>query len=198
MRRPMRRPLLATTLALTTILMLAGSVMAGGWATVVMDDANHLPPAGQPTTLGFTLWQHANTKVSWPRATITFKRDGSTEAVVVEARAQGATGHYVADVTLPTAGTWSMTMISDLYIETKFDPITVSAPLAPAKPAIVPPAAPAGVPVTAPTVPEPATGSPSVVVFAVVVGLALLLSGVLVAGRRSGMFHRRRRPLAGS
>jgi hypothetical protein len=197
----MRRPPFATALAFTAMVLLTATAVAGGWATIVLDDTNGPPTAGQPTTLGFTMWQHARTKVSWPKATITFRRDGSSQAVVVDARPQGPTGHYVADVTLPTAGDWTMTMTSDLVIDTTFQPLTVAAvPPAVGAPAVVQPAAPVAAPAAvapaapaalAPAASNPTTSSPRpapdvppIVIVALIASLALLLALTLSMGRR--------------
>lgn len=203
----MRRTLAGTVLALTAVLLLAGSVAAGGWASIVLDDPDITPTAGQPTTIGFTMWQHARTRVSWPQATITLRRDGSDAAVVVDARADGPTGHYTAVVTLPSAGSWSIAVTSkELDLQTKLKPLSVASaaavgaapPNAPAEAAAVGPGAGTGqVGAPAQTTQDPVTQAPAstatpLIVIGTLVALGLIVLAASGLSYRNGAHGRRR------
>jgi hypothetical protein len=88
--------------------LLSGSpASAGGWAVTTLD-AVPQPRAGQAIDVGFTIRQHGMTPVNLDGVAIVV-RDGARDTVW-PARRQGATGHYVARITFPAAGTvtWSV------------------------------------------------------------------------------------------
>jgi hypothetical protein len=87
----------------TVVALLASPAVAGGWAVSTLD-AVPTPKAGQPTDVGFTVRQHGRTPVDIADVGITV-RDNAGKATVFPARHRGATGHYVARVTFPAAGT---------------------------------------------------------------------------------------------
>lgn len=212
----MRRLFSGTALALIALVLLSGTTFAGGWASAVLDDDNQEATAGHTATVGFTLFQHAKTRVSWPTARIAFTKQGSTEAAVFAAKATGPTGHYTADVKLPSAGSWSMRIeTEELQVDTVLRPIAVkapavaAAPVAPAavaQPAPARPAAPPQAPVAQPAAVAPTTTSvpiqpaPSSTVRVLLV-LALLIAGMvgagLLVGRRNGRLGRRGGTIAG-
>ena len=111
-----RLAIAAATSSLLTLL-LAATALAGGWANAVMDTPPDDPPGpNQSVTLGFTLMQHGVTPVDWGSAQIVLTNADTGEQVVATARPQGATGHWVADVTLPTSGSWSYEVRHDLAV----------------------------------------------------------------------------------
>lgn len=86
-------------------LWLAAPVGAGGWAVVTMDALPVTLTAGQEHTIGFTVRQHGQTPVSrFTPSTITFRSAGGR--FIVQAPDAGPQGHYVAQVTFPSEGTW--------------------------------------------------------------------------------------------
>ena len=118
--------------ALAAALLLLGltltSAQAGGWATIVADSTN--PPqanAGEKFTFGFTVLQHGVTPAGWVGAT--FVGINTTTGARVEAKAtnQGADGHFVATVTLPSAGSWTWQVeLNELIVETTPQPLVVA------------------------------------------------------------------------
>lgn len=112
-----RRLALAATSASLLSLILAATAFAGGWANAVMD-APPDGPAGtnEPLTLGFTLMQHGVTPVDWGNAQIVLTNDETGQEIVATATPQGATGHWIAEVTLPADGSWSYQVRHDLEI----------------------------------------------------------------------------------
>ena len=78
----------------------------GGWAVVTVDDLPEYLVAGKPVDLPFSVRQHGMTLLTGltPQVTI---RSGDVETTV-PARATGERGHYLAAVTAPRAGEWTM------------------------------------------------------------------------------------------
>jgi hypothetical protein len=125
MRQRLFRCLAAAALLAAVV---AGGVNAGGWATITADTANPAQPnAGQPFTLGFTVMQHGITPAGWVHATL-LAVDGATgKEVSVKATGQGADGHFVATMTLPTGGYWTWQVkLDELIVETPPQPFAVA------------------------------------------------------------------------
>jgi hypothetical protein len=80
-------------------------VLAGGWAVIVLDKLPGEVRTGEPLSIGFTVLQHGRTPMVGLSPTISARRSGSTQAVVVNATEKGP-GHYTAFLTLPEAGLW--------------------------------------------------------------------------------------------
>lgn len=106
-----------------------GAVSAGGWATIQADSGNPPQPnAGEPFTFGFTVLQHGVTPAGWVETPTFLGINGATgERVEVKAVAKGADGHFVATVTLPSAGYWTwQVQLTDLVVETAPQPLAVA------------------------------------------------------------------------
>jgi hypothetical protein len=110
--------------ALAAAILLAGltltGVAAGGWATINPDTSNTPPKEGEPFTFGFTVLQHGVTPAGWVE-TPTFVGINTTTGQRIEAKAsgQGADGHFIATVTLPSSGFWTwQVVLTDLIVET--------------------------------------------------------------------------------
>lgn len=118
--------------ALAAALLLIGltltGVNAGGWATITADSTNPPQPnAGERFTFGFTVLQHGVTPAGWVGAT--FVGINATTGTRVEAKAtnEGLDGHFVARVTLPSAGYWTWQVeLSDLMVQTAPLPLVVA------------------------------------------------------------------------
>jgi hypothetical protein len=121
------RAVIAALSATALSLILATTVLAGGWANAVMDAPQDEPSApGRPITIGFTLLQHGITPVDWGTAHIVLTNDATGQSVTFDAQPQGAVGHWVAEISVPAAGTWTYALRHDLQIEmTVFDPLIV-------------------------------------------------------------------------
>jgi hypothetical protein len=109
---------LAAALLVTGVTLASAS--AGGWATITADKANPPQPhAGQPFTFGFTVLQHGVTPAGWVDPTFIGINVTTGARVQAAATPQGADGHFVATVTLPTAGNWTWQVeMTDLIVET--------------------------------------------------------------------------------
>jgi hypothetical protein len=104
----MRKLLLipVTAVAVLVGLTLAASPAgAGGWAVSTLD-AMPQPKAGEDVDVGFTMRQHGRTPVDVEDAGITTRSEDGTTAFW-PARHDGPTGHYIATVRFPTAGTFT-------------------------------------------------------------------------------------------
>ena len=125
MTRRILRGLAAATLL---IALSAGAASAGGWATIQADTGNPPQPnAGEPFTFGFTVLQHGVTPAGWESPTFLGINSATGERIEVKAVAEGADGHFVATVTLPTAGFWTwQVMLRDLIVETAPAPMAVA------------------------------------------------------------------------
>jgi hypothetical protein len=121
------RAAIAAVSALALTLILATSALAGGWAQAIMDSPPDDPGgANQPVTIGFTLLQHGVTPVEWGTAKVVLTNDATGQSVIADARPQGSAGHWVAEFSVPAAGTWTYAIRHDLEIEmTGFAPLVV-------------------------------------------------------------------------
>jgi hypothetical protein len=96
----------------------------GGWAVVTVDDLPQAFTVGQPTTIAFSIRQHGVQLLDGLRPTLVAAGEkGGTPDVIVGATANGE-GHYVATLTVPRPGNWSVTInTSFLNNRTKLYPI---------------------------------------------------------------------------
>jgi cytochrome c2 len=81
--------------------------LAGGWATISVDDLPGRISAGEEVKIGFMVRQHGITPMSDLKPILSFSRLDAKDRFVVNAFPQGKVGHYVASVTIPAAGLWS-------------------------------------------------------------------------------------------
>ena len=125
MTRRILRGLAAATLL---VALSAGAASAGGWATIQADSGNPPQPnAGEPFTFGFTVLQHGVTPAGWETPTFLGINGATGERVEAKAVAQGADGHFVATVTLPSGGFWTwQVVLTDLIVETAPQPMAVA------------------------------------------------------------------------
>ena len=124
-----RRVLRGMAAAALLIALTAGAASAGGWATIQTDASNPTHPnAGEPFTFGFTVLQHGVTPAGWVETPTYLGINGATgERIEVKAVAKGADGHFVATVTLPSAGFWTwQVVLTDLIVETAPQPVAVA------------------------------------------------------------------------
>ncbi len=125
-----RRLLTGLAAAGLLVALTVGTAAAGGWATIQSDEGNPPQPnAGATFTFGFTVLQHGVTPAGWVEAPTFLGLNAATgERVEVKAVAQGADGHFVATVTLPSAGFWTWQIVlTDLIVETPPQAMAVAA-----------------------------------------------------------------------
>jgi hypothetical protein len=109
-----RRPLLL--LVAGCALVLAGTAVAGGWATVQLSSLPKGLSAGQPWVVDITVLQHGKTPLDGVKPTVTIYRVAARatsagsgavkERLTFAARPTARTGVYRARVVFPSAGTW--------------------------------------------------------------------------------------------
>ncbi len=175
----MRHRSIAAVLAALASLAIASTAIAGGWAQVTAQNPPVDPPVGQETTINLEVLQHGETPVSWPDLSVIATNKATGDTVRVKAQAQGPAGSYVATITFPSAGAWTLTFDStDLMME-GWVPLQIAAGVG---------AAPAGAG-TQNGAPAGQAGSGTdvsmllVLLFALAVGFAVAGLGLL--GRRS-------------
>ena len=114
-------------------LLISSTALAGGWASATLDEQPSDPGAGGTLRLGFTLLQHGITPVDWGEAQVSLVDADSGARVSAPAKPSGKAGHWVAEVTVPTAGTWTLDIRHDLQIApVNFEPIIVGGAVRPA------------------------------------------------------------------
>lgn len=128
-----RRSIFVCTAVVVAMLALAAPALAGGWAVVTLDSLPRDVRAGQSYQIGFVVRQHGKTPTNSDlngkplKPVLTARKPAATsrggsgmlmiagpasvvskgeETIRVEARQEGAVGHYVADVTFPSDGVW--------------------------------------------------------------------------------------------
>ena len=107
-------------------------VGAGGWATVRLDPGTSAPTAGKAATIGFTLLQRGEAPISQGEVVVNATGpDG--QQLSFPARTQGTAGHWVVELTLPTAGAWAwaVAMPDELPVLTHLASLRVTAPTPP-------------------------------------------------------------------
>jgi mono/diheme cytochrome c family protein len=84
------------------------SVMGGGWAVITVDDVPEYVRSGQSFTIAYAVRQHGQHLVGG----LTGRVEATSGSYRVVARAERgkSDGHYVAALTLPAAGDWSVTI----------------------------------------------------------------------------------------
>ncbi len=135
-RSSVRRSLpVALLVAVLAALVLPLGALAGGWAVVTLDGVPQTPHAGQVLSLGFMVRQHGITPIDAPYGqgavltpVLTARNTDTGESLTVDARKEGAIGHFVVDVAFPSAGTWSWTITPAPFAGTTLEPLTVAPP----------------------------------------------------------------------
>lgn len=168
----MTRRIAAFPLALAATLLLVATALAGGWATATLDPGTPGPHSGSPTAIGFLVLQHGQTPNS-SLSVVVHAANATGGSIAADATAHGAAGHYVATLTFPTDGAWTITWTSELDMTGSITVLNVVAAA---------PVAPAANPTPA------ATATPVDTIALLVVGFALLVA--IVGG---GFAMRRRR-----
>jgi hypothetical protein len=84
-------------------------VSAGGWAVVTVDTLPEYVHVGEPFALAYAVRQHGVRLVSGLHGHVEAR--AGTVQIVADAR-PATEGHYVATLTIPTSGEWSLTIRS--------------------------------------------------------------------------------------
>ncbi len=115
----------AALLTVIVMLALSTSALAGGWATVRLDEAPTGLVAGTPWQFGFMVLQHGVTPNSDVSPVVRAIHRETGEVVTAVARQDGPAGHFVAELTLPRAGEWQWSIAPRPFAETSFTSLTV-------------------------------------------------------------------------
>jgi plastocyanin len=114
-----------TTLFIIALGLLATPALAGGWATVRLDQPPGEIPVGTPWRIGFTVLQHDVTPNSDVTPVIQAINKATGEVVTATARQDGPVGHFVAELTLPASGEWKWEITPEPYAGTSFESLRV-------------------------------------------------------------------------
>ncbi len=93
--------------AVALALLLVTPAFAGGWTVVTFDRVPTDMQAGRPITLGLMVRQHGVAPLNDVAPVLRARHATSGETVTANARQEGAVGHFVVDVTFPSAGSWT-------------------------------------------------------------------------------------------
>jgi mono/diheme cytochrome c family protein len=117
-------------LAALSLVAIRGSAYTfGGWAVVTVEDLPEHLRAGQPTKISFVVRQHGVQILQGLNATVV-ATDGTSE---VKVPATTSDGRYSANLTVPRAGNWSVTIHSGfMNNRLALRPMLAVAPSAPA------------------------------------------------------------------
>lgn len=131
----MKKRISLTTLGVAvSLLLFAIPALAGGAATVVLDELPRTVHAGEEFQLGFTVWQHGERLVDTlgdieavkPVLFATHQVSGETFQAAAYKAEGAAVGHFVVDVTFPSAGEWAWRIEPQPFmIMNEFAPLTV-------------------------------------------------------------------------
>jgi hypothetical protein len=108
------RSLTASLLALFATLLLTGTVLAGGFATVSVDLPPDGPSGGEPIEIDFTVLQHGITPVDHGPMQITLVNRDTGERTTFTATPAGSDGRWTATVTPPAPGEYDLVFTHDL------------------------------------------------------------------------------------
>lgn len=124
----MRRIALPFLLVVGVAFAASGRVVAGGWATVRLDEPVANVTAGVPFAFGFTIRQHDVRPMSVERATVFAQAQDGGASITADATREGGEGHYVAELNLPAAGGWKWGVrAEEPWGEMAFETLTVVA-----------------------------------------------------------------------
>ena len=116
-------------LAAVAFAALTGTAHAGGWATVELGAMPSGLEAGKPWHVELIVKQHGLTPMADVRPSVRIENESGT-VLTFNARPTAKVGHYVADVTFPSGGTWN-TRIFDGFTDVvphRLSPLTVTGP----------------------------------------------------------------------
>jgi plastocyanin len=116
----MKRAITALIVVLALITMSAPAV-AGGWASVRLDEMPGDVPIGKPWTFGFMVLQHDITPNSDVTPIVRAINKKTGKEITATAVQEGPVGHFVAELTLPEAGEWKWGIRPEPFAETTLE-----------------------------------------------------------------------------
>lgn len=103
----MKSKIIALILICPLALALAVPALAGGWATITLEELPTGAVTGEPLTLHFAVRQHGKTLLPGLTPTISARNSETGETLSSEANPiEGQPGHYETSLTFPASGTW--------------------------------------------------------------------------------------------
>lgn len=131
MGSPRSRSVIGLVLAcLGLALVWTPSVFAGGWAITTLDPLPNELRAGQTYPIGYVIRQHGQTPFTSAQTAIEIRSPDTQVPQRFRAVPDGAPGHYVAQVTFPTAGEWQWDVDQAPFAPQALGTVTVLAPSA--------------------------------------------------------------------
>lgn len=127
----MARILASLCLVLAATLSFVTAASAGGWAVTTIDSFPESLVAGVRYEIGYTIRQHGVTPVDIERMGGTTEIRGTSaagETISFRGARSGPTGHYVASVAVPSAGTWTLDVTQGPFASQKLGVFTVALP----------------------------------------------------------------------
>ena len=121
----MRRRVLRVCLVVAALGLTAPGAGAGGWATVRLDEPPGEVLAGVPWSFGFMVKQHDVTPNGDVTPRVAGQHRATGETVSATGRQEGAVGHFVAEITFPTAGEWKWSITPEPFAGTAFETLIV-------------------------------------------------------------------------
>jgi mono/diheme cytochrome c family protein len=105
----------------------AGLAVFGGWAVVTVENPPERLTVGVPYTIEYSVRQHGVELLSGLRGTIEAKAGG--QVVRADAKPSSSVGKYSAVLSIPSAGSWTITVNSGFgQSKTTMRPIAVAVP----------------------------------------------------------------------
>jgi hypothetical protein len=125
------RALLAVVLATSGWALAGPAVLAGGWATTLLDPLPDRIEANQPYTVGFWVLQHGSHAANPPIADAGLRlTDEKGSAVTFKGAALPEPAHYAAAVVLPHDGAWQLEGLQGWFAPYKVGTLSVPGRLA--------------------------------------------------------------------
>lgn len=125
----MARALATLCVALAAVFASAQPASAGGWAVTTIDNFPEALVAGAPYEIGYTIRQHGVTPIDVERMGGTTQIRGASAAggtFSFRGARSGPTGHYVASVAVPSAGTWTVEVTQGPFAPQQLGVFTVA------------------------------------------------------------------------
>lgn len=101
-------------------------VFAGGWAVITLDELPSDVIAGEPVTIGFTVFQHGRTPMTDLEPTVTARLSNS-KPITFFAVPGEKPGYYTASLTFPEEGNWEWS-IQAFAMDQKMPALNVTSP----------------------------------------------------------------------
>ena len=93
------------------LLFVVPSAVAGGWAVVTLDELPTEVRQGESLRLGFMVRQHGQTATNEVTPYLEARNTGTGEVLRAVGRQEGPVGHFVIEVTFPSAGAWEWAIV---------------------------------------------------------------------------------------